>query len=133
MVTWHCQLSGYEFEQTPWDGEGQGSLVCCSPWGRKELDMIEWLNNSNNCLSPHPAWSGTLGIAPAHHMCLMSITCPCPHLLQHCPSYLGLSACDFSLSLPWYICLGAEYMLFALMPPKNQVFGHNRLFINFGG
>ena len=33
MVRWHCQLSGHEFEQTPGDGEGQGSLVCCSPWG----------------------------------------------------------------------------------------------------
>ena len=32
------QLSGHEFEQTPGDGEGQGSLACCSPWGRKELD-----------------------------------------------------------------------------------------------
>ena len=37
-----------EFEQAPGDGEGQGSLACCSPWGRKELDMTEWLNN-NNC------------------------------------------------------------------------------------
>ena len=35
MVGWHHQLSGYEFEQTPGDGEGQGSLVCCSPWGRR--------------------------------------------------------------------------------------------------
>ena len=35
------------FEQTPGDGEGQGSLVCCSSWGRKESDMTEQLNNSN--------------------------------------------------------------------------------------
>ena len=34
------QLNGHEFEQTPGDGEGQGSLVCCSPWGGKESDMI---------------------------------------------------------------------------------------------
>ena len=32
MVGWHHQPSGHEFEQTPGDGEGQGSLVCCSPW-----------------------------------------------------------------------------------------------------
>ena len=32
-------LNGHEFEQTPEDSEGQGSLACCSPWGRKELDM----------------------------------------------------------------------------------------------
>ena len=35
MVGGHQQLNGYEFEQAPEDGEGQGSLVCCSPWGDK--------------------------------------------------------------------------------------------------
>ena len=44
MVGWHHWLDGHEFEQTPGVGDGQGSLVCCSPWGRKELDMTEWLN-----------------------------------------------------------------------------------------
>ena len=39
MVGWHHWLNGYEFEQTLGDSEGQGSLACCSPWGRKELDM----------------------------------------------------------------------------------------------
>ena len=39
MVGWHHQLIGHESEQAPGDGEGQGSLVCCSPWGHKELDM----------------------------------------------------------------------------------------------
>ena len=38
-------LNGHEFEQTPGDREAQGSLVCCSPWGHKELDMTEQLNN----------------------------------------------------------------------------------------
>ena len=33
MVGWHHQLDGHEFEQTPGDGEGQGSPACCSPWG----------------------------------------------------------------------------------------------------
>ena len=44
MVRWHHQLDGHEFEQAPGDGEGQGSLACCNPWGRKELDMTEQLN-----------------------------------------------------------------------------------------
>ena len=44
MVGWHYWLSGHEFEQAPGDREGQGSLVCCSPWDRKESDMTEWLN-----------------------------------------------------------------------------------------
>ena len=46
MVGWHHQLIGHEFEQTPGDSEGQGSLACCSPWGRRESDMTEQLNNS---------------------------------------------------------------------------------------
>jgi len=41
MVGWHHQLNGHEFEQIPGDGEGQGSLSCFSPWGRKELDATE--------------------------------------------------------------------------------------------
>ena len=39
MAGWHCWLSGHEFEQTQGDSEGQGSLVCGSSWGHKELDM----------------------------------------------------------------------------------------------
>ena len=44
MVGWHHQLNGHEFEQALGVGGGQGSLVCCSPWGHKELGMIERLN-----------------------------------------------------------------------------------------
>ena len=48
MIGWHHQLNGHEFEQLPGDGEGQGSLVCCSPWGHKESDMGERLNNNES-------------------------------------------------------------------------------------
>ena len=41
MVGGHHRLNGHEFEQTQGDSEGQGSLVCCSQWGLKELDMTE--------------------------------------------------------------------------------------------
>ena len=44
MVGWHHRLNGHEFESILRVGEGQGGLVCCSPWGCKELDMTEWLN-----------------------------------------------------------------------------------------
>ena len=46
MVGWHHQLNGHEFEQAPGVGDGQGDLVCCSPWGRKESDMTERLNSN---------------------------------------------------------------------------------------
>ena len=41
MVGWHHGLYGHEFEQAPVVGDGQGSLVCCSSWGQKELDTTE--------------------------------------------------------------------------------------------
>ena len=44
MVGWHHQLDGYEFEQAPGIGDGQGNLECCSSWGGEELDMTEQLN-----------------------------------------------------------------------------------------
>ena len=50
MVRWHHQLSGREFEQTQGDSDGQGSLVCCSSWGHKELDTSQQLNNNNNSM-----------------------------------------------------------------------------------
>ena len=44
VVGWHHWLNGHESEQTLGAGDGQGSLVCCSLWGCKELDTTEWLN-----------------------------------------------------------------------------------------
>ena len=46
MVGWHHQLDGHEFAQALGDGERQENLACCSPWGCKELDMTEQLNNN---------------------------------------------------------------------------------------
>ena len=41
MVGWHHRLDGHEFKQALRVGDGQGNLVCCSPWGHKELDMTD--------------------------------------------------------------------------------------------
>ena len=48
MVAWHHKLKGCELEQAQEDSEGQGSLTCYSPWGHKELDTTEPLNNNSN-------------------------------------------------------------------------------------
>ena len=48
MVGWHHQLNGHEFEEDSGDREEQGRLACCSPWGHKESDTTERLNN--NCM-----------------------------------------------------------------------------------
>ena len=47
MVGWHHRLNAHEFEQALGAGDGQGALVCCGPWGRKESDATEQLRNSN--------------------------------------------------------------------------------------
>ena len=54
MLGWHHQLNGHEFEQTPGDNEGQGSLVCCSPWGCKELEQLKNNDTVNQCLGTIP-------------------------------------------------------------------------------
>ena len=51
MFGWHLWLNGHEFEQAWGVGDGQGSLACCSPWGGKESDMTEGLNNNNKKLT----------------------------------------------------------------------------------
>ena len=48
IVGWHRWLNEHEFQQAPGDSEGQGSLLCCSPWGLTESDTKEWLNNNKN-------------------------------------------------------------------------------------
>ena len=48
MVGWHHRLNGHEFEQTPGDSEGQGTLSCGSQWGHKKLDRTYQLNNNSN-------------------------------------------------------------------------------------
>ena len=45
MVGWHHRLNGHKFEQTLGDGQGQGSLACCNPWGCKESDTTEQLTH----------------------------------------------------------------------------------------
>ena len=67
MVVRHPWLKGHEFEQTPGDSEGQGSLPCCSSWGRKESDTTQWLNNSS--MSPE-AWVFYLQVGP-NYICQM--------------------------------------------------------------
>ena len=66
MVGWYHRFSGHVFEQAPGDGEGQGSLACCSPWDRAELDMTERLNDNMSIES----------VMPSNHLILC-----CPLLL----------------------------------------------------
>ena len=70
MVGWHHRLDGHEFEQALGDGKGQGSLVCCSPWGHKKSDTTEQLNNNKEggvFVSPEV-------LTPAHGFFPLSLT-----------------------------------------------------------
>ena len=65
MVGWHHRLDGHEFEQAPGVGDGQGGLACCGPWGHKESDTTQLLNDKKrnlplNCrsmnMTDHRSW-----------------------------------------------------------------------------
>ena len=65
MVGWHHRLDGHEFEQARGVGDGQGSLACCSPWGRKESDVTELTDWKSQSQRPtrkrnkkYPNWKG---------------------------------------------------------------------------
>ena len=65
MVGWHHWCDGHEFEQALGVGDGQGNLACCSPWGCKQSDMIEWLNWTDwGCLHERCGWFCWTGIWP---------------------------------------------------------------------
>ena len=68
MVGWHHGLDGHEYEQALEAGDGQGSLVCCSPWGPKELDMTERLNTNKLTLTlTLPFLCSTTQAKPSQH------------------------------------------------------------------
>ena len=73
MVGWHQRPNGYALEQTLRDGEGQGSLVCCNPWGGKESDTAERLNKSGN-------FRNTASKAPSTYQALNKYAIPPPSL-----------------------------------------------------
>ena len=52
MVGWHHRINGHKFEQALGVGDGQGSLVCCSPWGSRESDTTERLNGTHSDENP---------------------------------------------------------------------------------
>ena len=70
MFGWHHQLHGHEFEEAPRDSEEQGSLMYCSPWGSKESDTTERLNN----MAGHMAKPGLKGWKNKPHLLMEGAT-----------------------------------------------------------
>ena len=103
MVGWHHWLNGHEFEHTPGDSKRQGSLVCCSPWGHKELDITEWLNNNSihiNCQlrsGGHYTAEGTHGLLTKWKLLLVR---PAPLSYRHVPRRKVLPGAGIKASSP---------------------------------
>ena len=121
-VGWHHLLDGHEFEQVPGAGDGQGGLVCCSPWVRKVSDRTEQLNwpepevtpasfpkRSNlNCTPPHVNASSLgalfipVALLPAAFWLLLHTSVPTKHLIV-------------LIRMPWVHCLLPEDFLSSLI------------------
>ena len=105
MLGWHHQLNGHEFEQTPEDSEGHGSLACCNSWGHKESDNTEQQNNND---SPSRSWgepSTKYGNVPKKHTQSWDSLWMKPHeqLLTLGPYSKGTLLCSISLiDVPWW-------------------------------
>ena len=119
MVGWHHRLNGHEFEQALGIGDGQGSLVCCSSWGCKELDMTEWLNWTEPCALAcalfSTEWSYLLSeVYMAYYASVKSdaLSRVCPHWMkcvftQWCAFPQVLHDAESSQLIPpwWSVCL----------------------------
>ena len=73
MVGWHYQLNGHEFEQAPGVGDGQGNLVCCSPWSPKSWTWLRdwtelWITQNS-----YFSWSWRSGLVWKHHLCRLLV------------------------------------------------------------
>ena len=119
MIGWHHRLNEHEFEQAPGVCDEQGSLACCSPWDRKELDTTEWLNWTE-CPADAPPR------LPCHHLTLNYS----PSLRTRCwPSPLSPTHHPKQIHLPkalWhpFIFLSLSWINYQCMSHKDDSQNH---------
>ena len=104
MVGRHHWLNGHEFEQAPGVGDGQGGLVCCSPWGHRELDRTEWLNWTP--LLIRATFLPDLPVTPEHSLSLFTPYTHSPSFLCWCQAwayFLHLLTLTFSNPSDWLL------------------------------
>ena len=98
MVGWHDHLNGHEFEQTLGDGEGQGSLVCYSPWGFKELDTTE--AQGPYFPAEHRLCSAAVILDSSLIVCVYSVAHSCPMDCSLPVESVGFSRKEYWRGLP---------------------------------
>ena len=99
MLGWHHRLNGHEFEQILGDSEGQGSLACCSPWGHKETDLNERLNNDNKCKLEQYLWNFNQDTAKSsinqNSRCFQGCFFPCSTVTNNATMYVFMVISSF--------------------------------------
>ena len=136
----HQWLNGHEFEQTSGDGDGQGSLVCYSPWGYREPDMTEQLNNKPYTLGVTLSIRSSLIHSSSHSMrfmpsgdppwrtyvcvsvCMCVVSTAWSYTLQGFPGFIRGVICFF----PWISHSGIRATLWKLPPFCVVLFGEVR-------
>ena len=133
MVGSHHQLNGHKFEQSPGDSEGQGSLERCSPWGLKESDMTQQLNNNSISSFIH-AFSISIQKFSVSTFLIndfQSSGPPCQFSSSfHC--ILQNIVLKFQLFLQCFFILEYPPFRLAFCPSTNTSFSSPRLFLSFG-
>ena len=99
----HNWLNGHEFEQVPGNDEGQGSLLCCSPWDGKELEMTEWLNNIKTSRSQYPQFYPVTSITYR----ILFFLSQCPHFNISHPTMPGVPLHCYSARMKFWISFSA--------------------------
>ena len=119
MVEWHHRLDGREFEQAPGDGEGQGGMECCTPWGHKELAVTELLNNNDTRCNSTPGFS--ISVACLNPMCLSTFLCflHCLPCISPCSQTSSFFSILLLRSVPPLSPL-TDSSAHKTMPPKSQ-------------
>ena len=105
MVGWHHQLNGHESEQTPGDSEGQGSLVCCSPWGCSQTQLRNWMTTrlTKEIELSFTSWHSTV------HCWVFPGFLPCLH--DPFPTFYMVPLLSLSVWkwFFWFICSNKEH------------------------
>ena len=123
MAEWHHWFNGHELGQTPGDGEGQGSVSYCSPWGHKELDTTWWLNNNKYlfcCIHCILLMALDTRYLNTSHTNIKQIINKISYQWHHCVSKIlsntGILHCSQIDSLKSYINVKEPWILYILVP-----------------